>query len=39
LKHPFDFITIPNARHMLPFLNIRETVTAAKDWFHANLKK
>jgi pimeloyl-ACP methyl ester carboxylesterase len=39
MKHPFDFITIPSARHMLPFLNIRETVISAKDWFSNALKK
>ncbi len=33
MKHPFDFICIANARHMLPFLNVKETVYAAKDWF------
>lgn len=37
MKHPFEIITIPNARHMLPFLNIRETVLAARDWFRENL--
>jgi pimeloyl-ACP methyl ester carboxylesterase len=39
MKHHFDFITIPGARHMLPFLNIRETILATKDWFKENLKK
>jgi alpha-beta hydrolase superfamily lysophospholipase len=37
MKHPFDFICIPRARHMLPFLNVRETVLAARDWFGKNL--
>ena len=38
MKHPFEFISIPKARHMLPFLNVRETVLAARDWFKANLE-
>jgi len=33
MKHPFDFICIANARHMLPFLNVKDTVHAARDWF------
>lgn len=33
MKHPFDFICITGARHMLPFLNVKETVHAARDWF------
>lgn len=38
MKHPFDFICIANARHMLPFLNVRETVHAARDWFKTQFR-
>lgn len=38
MKHPFDFIEIPGARHMLPFLNVKDTVFATRDWFNMNLR-
>ncbi|MBU1167990.1 MAG: lysophospholipase [Proteobacteria bacterium] len=37
MEHPFDFIQIPKARHMLPFLHVKDTVMAARDWFRKNL--
>jgi pimeloyl-ACP methyl ester carboxylesterase len=39
MKHPFDVITIPKARHMLPFLHIRETVLAVRNWLNTALKQ
>lgn len=38
MKHPFDFIELPGARHMLPFLHVKDTVFAARDWFNMNLR-
>lgn len=37
MAHPFDFITIPRARHMLPFVHVKDTVLATRDWFKENL--
>lgn len=37
LEHDFEFIEIPGAYHMLPFVNIKETVMATRDWFRENL--
>lgn len=37
MKHPFDFIVLPEARHMLPFMNIKATVAAASKWFRDNI--
>ena len=39
MKHPFDFIELPKARHMLPFLHVKDTVFAARDWFNENLRE
>jgi len=39
MKHPFDFICITNARHMIPLLNVRETVHATRDWFIAAFRE
>ncbi|GAB6095523.1 hypothetical protein JCM14469_17750 [Desulfatiferula olefinivorans] len=38
MTHPFDLITIPRARHMLPFLHVKDTVLACRDWFNTNLR-
>lgn len=38
MTHPFELIVIPKAMHMLPFLHVKETVLATRDWFRENLK-
>lgn len=37
LEHPFEFIMMKGARHMLPFIHVKDTVIAARDWFKQNL--
>jgi pimeloyl-ACP methyl ester carboxylesterase len=39
MAHPFDLIIIPGARHMLPFLHVKDTVLACRDWFNQNLRE
>lgn len=39
MTHPFDLIIIPGTRHMLPFLHVKDTVLACRDWFNKNLRE
>ncbi len=37
MRHPFDLIVIPGARHMLPFENIEDTIEQVSSWLSRSL--